>query len=402
MTEKRPIDVVIAGHVCLDIIPGFPAGQTYHRDDVFTPGKLVEVEDAAVSTGGPVSNTGIGLAKLGMKVSFIAKTGDDQFGHTTRELLSKWAGVEGLSVSGEEPSSYTLVIAPPGIDRIFFHAPGTNHTFGADNVDYALVSQARLFHLGYPPLMRRLFRNGGAQLVELFRRAREQGATTSLDMALPDPKSEAGMTDWLAIFRDLLPHVDIFHPSVEEGLFMAQREKWTRLKAQAGPGGDILDQLCGDDYTELSGLLLAMGPAMVTLKSGHRGFYLRTADAARLEKMGAACVPDIAAWANREIWAPAYVVPKIASAAGSGDSSLAGFTTALLRGEGPERCVESGNAVGYQNLHALDAVSGIRDWPATLEIIADLAHPRHPINTGANWRRDDANHIAFGPKDSQV
>jgi len=44
---------------------------------------------------------------------------------------------------------------------------------------YELLRNARLFHFGYPPLMRLMFENHGAQLAELYRRARETGVTTS-------------------------------------------------------------------------------------------------------------------------------------------------------------------------------------------------------------------------------
>ncbi|MCX7719393.1 MAG: carbohydrate kinase family protein [Candidatus Sumerlaeaceae bacterium] len=396
--SNRSLDVVVAGHVCLDIIPGFPSGRTYRIEDVFTPGKLVETAGLAISTGGPVSNTGIGLAKLGMKVAFMAKVGADQIGRMTLDLLKAWADTAGLFISNEESSSYTVALAPPGIDRIFFHSPGTNHTFGADNVNYDLVERARVFHLGYPPLMRRLFSDHGEELVEIFRRVKERGTTTSLDMALPDPSSEAGRADWLRIFERLLPYVDIFHPSAEEALFMARREKWQSLRERAGTG-EVLDLLTGPDYTEMSDLLLGMGCAMVTLKSGHRGFYLRTGSADRIAAMGSAKPEDASAWAGREIWSPAYHVAQIASATGSGDSSLAGFTTAFLKGESPERCVAAGNALGYQNLHGLDAISGIRDWDYTLSVMADATLPRNPINTGEGWQMDPHGHVALGPRD---
>lgn len=315
------------------------------------------------------------------------------------ELLKKWADVEGIAMSGEEFSSYTVVVAPPGIDRIFFHAPGTNHTFGSDSIDYDLVRRSRFFHLGYPPLMRRLYSNGGEQLVEIFKLAKETDTTTSLDMALPDPSSEAGRVDWRAILKHLVPFVDIFHPSAEEALFMVQPDKWRRLRAEAG-SGDLLDLLTGPDYTELSDEILSWGCAMVTLKSGHRGFYLRTGDTKRIAMMGSAAPADPAVWANREIWMPAYHVANIASATGSGDSSLAGFTAAFLRGEGPDRCVAAANALGYQNLQALDAISGIRDWDYTLGLMADCSMERNPIAPGEGWR-PSADGISFlGPRDA--
>jgi sugar/nucleoside kinase (ribokinase family) len=59
-------------------------------------------------------------------------------------------------------------------------------------------------------------------------------------------------------------------------------------------------------------------------------------------------------------------VEEIASTTGSGDASVAGFLAALLRGEGPRRCMAALTAVGAQNLSAVDAVSGVRSWQETL------------------------------------
>lgn len=397
---KRDIDAIAAGHVCLDIIPGFASERPYRIEEVFSPGKIVDVQAATVSTGGPVSNTGIALAKLGMKVSFMAKIGRDEFGQLTLERLKKWAGVEGLSRSEAEHSSYTVAIAPPGIDRIFFHSPGTNHTFSADDVDYDLCARARLFHLGYPPLMRSLYQNDGEQLMEIFRRVKERGTTTSLDMALPDPRSEAGRINWRTVLQRALPYVDIFHPSAEEAMFMAQPEKCNRLRSQAA-GRDVLDMLWGRDYTELSNLLLSWGPAMVTLKSGHRGFYLRTGGEERMKSLGSALPEDWKAWVKRELWSPAYSLETFASATGSGDSSLAGFTAAFLQGEPAEQCIAAANALGYQNLHAPDAVSGIKSWPETLQIMADRSLPRYPMPTEEGWRADEEAKLLYGPEDKK-
>lgn len=43
--------------------------------------------------------------------------------------------------------------------------------------------------------MRLMFEDDGAQLVKAFRRVKELGVTTSLDMAFPDPSSVSGRAD---------------------------------------------------------------------------------------------------------------------------------------------------------------------------------------------------------------
>src|SRR3990170_1747954 len=135
MTDNRPVDVAAAGHICLDIIPRFPEGVGKTIEEIMRPGKLVNVGDAAISTGGPVSNTGIGLAILGMDVEFVTQVGDDYFGEAIISRLRQSGHSEGVRIAKGQFSSYTIAIAPPGIDRIFLHNPGTNNTFTSDSFD---------------------------------------------------------------------------------------------------------------------------------------------------------------------------------------------------------------------------------------------------------------------------
>ena len=64
-------------------------------------------------------------------------------------------------------TSYTVVINPPGIDRIFLHCPGANDTFSADDVRYDLLADVTLFHFGYPPLMKQMHADGGTQVASM-------------------------------------------------------------------------------------------------------------------------------------------------------------------------------------------------------------------------------------------
>lgn len=388
MSERR-IDVVAAGHICLDIIPGIPESAGKTIGEILRPGKLVNVDAAAISTGGPVSNTGIALALLGLRVAFMTQVGDDYFGQAVISRLQERGASDGVKVMPGEVTSYTVALAPPGIDRIFLHCPGTNNTFTSAAVNPEMVQHARLFHLGYPPLMRALYANDGEELMATFRLAKEAGATTSLDMSLPDPASESGQADWKTILRKTLPYLDIFLPSIEEAMFMLDRERFLTMKEAVG-GAEIIDHLTGDDYTALADELLAYGPAIVALKSAHRGFYVKTGSAARLATMGPAAPANLEQWANREIWCPAYHVPKIASATGSGDSSIAGFLSALLNGLSIEEALQTANCVGSQNVRVLDALSGIHSWDETRAMVAALPTQNAFDPASPGWTWDEA------------
>ncbi len=388
-------EVVVAGHVTLDIIPKLVGGA------LFMPGRAIEAGPATFATGGAVANTGLALHRLGVPTRLIGKIGADMFGQAVRSLVEAHGPglAEGLVVAPGESTAYTIILSPPGADRIFIHNPGCNTTFGAGDVPGAALAQARLFHFGYPPIMRRMYQDGGAELVALFRRAKQHGATTALDMTMTDPDGPTGRADWRAILNALLPYVDVFLPSVEEMLQMLHRPVFDQLGGRAGAAG-MIEHVPAALIAELAGELLAMGSAIVGLKAGHRGLYLHTAGAAALGRMGRAAPADPTAWAGRELWAPCFEV-QVVGTTGSGDATIAGFLMGLLRGMPPEPTLTAACAVGACNVEAADAFSGVRSWPATEARIA-AGWPRLPLQVDApGWSWDAARELWVGPGDRQ-
>jgi len=71
---------VVAGHLCLDIIPGLSDLALESGTDFFVPGKVRLIGPATLSTGGPVSNTGLALVRLGIDTALMGKVGDDPLG----------------------------------------------------------------------------------------------------------------------------------------------------------------------------------------------------------------------------------------------------------------------------------------------------------------------------------
>jgi len=356
-------EVVVAGHICLDMIPTFKGGAS-SLADLLVPGKLVNVGPLTTATGGPVSNVGLALHRLGFSVSLMGKVGDDVVGGAILDLMRGLDPglVEGMIVTRESASSYSVVLNPPGVDRIFLHCPGANDTFGADDVDYGKLESARLFHFGYPPLMRRMYADGGEQLASLLKRVKDRGLTTSLDMARPDPASAAGRADWRAILARALPHVDVFLPSFDETLFMLDRSRFDELE-RLSADGDLNSLADGDLLSRLAADLIGMGAAIVGLKLGTQGLYLKTTtDAHRLAAAGP-CLPEIGAWAARELLAPCFEVDVVGTT-GSGDSTIAGFLGGLLLGLEPEQVMTAAVAVGACNVEKADATSGIPHWSA--------------------------------------
>ena len=126
--------IISAGHICLDITPIFPDNRSY-KDiaSILIPGKLINMDKADVSTGGSVANTGLALKKLGCDVTLLGKVGNDHFGDLIKSIVSSY-GAGGLISDDNSSTSYSVVLAIPGIDRVFLHNPGANDTFSSDDI----------------------------------------------------------------------------------------------------------------------------------------------------------------------------------------------------------------------------------------------------------------------------
>ncbi|NWG16786.1 MAG: carbohydrate kinase family protein [Chloroflexi bacterium] len=351
-------DVIVSGHLCLDLIPRM---ENVALGALGVPGRLSEVGALDFATGGAVSNTGLALHRLGVNVRLMATVGDDLIGQVITRILEDRdpALTQLITIAPGQPGSYSVVLSPQRVDRIFLHCTGTNSAFGVANIDFSLLAGAKIFHLGYPPLLPRLMNDDGAELEAIYRRAQAAGVVTSLDMTLPDPNGPSGQANWIEILRRTLPYTDIFLPSIEEIMFMLRRTEYMAWRDNLRP------HLTADYLRALADDLMSMGVAIAGFKLGALGLYFKTADAERLRRLRPLNLP-IEAWANRELYTPAYEVSVIGTT-GAGDSAYAGFLAALLRGMNPDEAAMWACAVGACNVEAADALSGVRPWEATAE-----------------------------------
>lgn len=366
--------VIVAGHICLDITPVFT--QRTSGDSIkLSPGRLIEAGAADIHTGGAVANTGLALKKLGAHVRLIGKIGDDAFGDIVEESFSAY-GLQGeLIRESNSSTSYSIVLAFPGVDRIFLHNPGANNCFTAEDIPSELLSEAGIFHFGYPPLMRSIYENNGDELVHIMRLAKEQGAATSLDLAAVDPASPAGMADWRLILQRVLPYVDFFVPSIEEVCFMLDRSRYEDWQSRAA-GRDITEILSlENDIRPIADICQELGSKVLLLKCGAKGIYLRTAQEDLLNEIGTNLELDAASWSDRDIFEHSYAPDKIVSGTGAGDTCIAAFLMSVLEGYGPEMSLHLAAAEGASCVEAYDALAGLKT----------LAELEEKINSG--WKK---------------
>ncbi len=367
--------IMAAGHICLDVTPVFPCRSACTVGDVLSPGRLVNVGSADIHTGGSVANTGLAMKLLGADVTLVGKVGKDQFGLIVRHILEQYGCPDGLVEHEGSDTSYSVVLAIPGVDRIFLHNPGANDTFSADDITADMLDGVSHFHFGYPPLMKRMYENCGEELVRLLSAVKQRGITTSLDMAMIDASSDAGQQDWHAILERIIPLVDIFAPSVEELCFMLDRARYSEWMTRAA-GGDITAVLDIErDVKPLADELVAMGARAVVIKCGAPGIYYRTAGSEVMAQICQAHGLDIGAWSDIEGFEESYLQENIVSGTGAGDTSIAAFIATMTEGCDLTECVRLAAATGACCISAHDALSGL----------VPLDELRRRINAG--WKK---------------
>jgi sugar/nucleoside kinase (ribokinase family) len=346
-----------------------------------------------LSTGGAVANTGITLKKLGINTVLLGKIGGDAFGKVIFEILQKEDKtlVENMIISKDEISSYTIVLNPPDTDRAFLHYPGPNHTFVANDIPYEKMINCRIFHFGYPPLMKKFYENAGEELVKMFRRVRKMNIITSLDMAMPDPESPAGKIDWYEFFKNVLPMVDIFVPSIDELLYMLNPEKFYNISEKK----ERIDVLLLD---QIAKQLIDYGANVVAIKLGDQGLYLRTH---QIEKSNLSRIINPSQWNYRQLLSPCFVT-EVKGTTGTGDATIAGFLAQLLDGGEPEKCITLATAVGACCVEAIDATGGIRPLPEVVKRVTSGWKRLSLSIPTDNWKYDYQYKIWKGPKDQVV
>ena len=396
--DDKP-DVVVAGLICLDIFPDLEDVEPVPAESFYTPGKLQNTGPAVLSPGGVVANTGLSLINLDVSTALMGKVGRDDLGRLVLNILQERKGdCSRMIEDPEAATSYSVIFSPPGLDRMIFHCPGVNETFHAGEIDFDLVSRARLFHFGYPPEMRRICENSGRELVEIFRRVKELGVTTSLDMSLPDPASAGGRQDWRAILEGVLPWVDLFLPSAEETLFMLDRRRFDDYRRKAH--GDMPALFTGDDLHGFGEQLTAMGAAIVAIKCGRRGIFVRTGDREVPDDQRRSRPADRQSWRSRELWIPSFQVDGSFGTTGCGDAANAGFLAAFLKGLGIEEAVRFAAAAGASSLSGHDSSSSLVSWEKLAAAVQEGWKTNTLEVTGDGWRSDGS--LWIGPSDSST
>lgn len=357
MSAKKT--AIVAGHICLDITPVF-----YHGAEeigkILLPGKIIDVDAADIHSGGAVANTGLAMQYFGIDTKLMGKIGTDTMGQTLLSSLALYGSEDGMRMDANVTTSYSIVLAIPGMDRVFLHHSGANDTFEKQDIDFSMVEQADLFHFGYPSIMRQMYLDEGKTLQEIFRTVYHMGVITSLDMAAIDPASEAAKQDWRKILTNVLPYVDFFVPSIEEICFMIDPQRYDTWVKRAGNQEipTILD--IETDIRPIAQMLQEMGANHILLKCGAPGLYYCMGNQEKIQRVEQKLGRHMSDWIQQEGFQQSYHPKRILSATGAGDTTIAAFLSAMLQGYDLKWCIRLAAATGAVCVEQYDALSGLQ------------------------------------------
>lgn len=360
----KKYDAVIAGYICVDLIPEFKENEAATGIfEILKPGRLIEINGLGGTLGGVVANTGMAMKKFSKNVFLNGVIGADFIGKIAREWLDEYDLPGDIKAIKEASTAFGLVIAPPGVDRIFLESPGCSQIFDINYINFEAIARSRLFHFGYPPLLRQFYLNNGRQLVEMFRKVRRMGVITSMDFSLPDNESESGKVNWPDILQHVLPFTDIFVPSLEEALQILMPSTYNEIQSTADDNIEIVDLIPMSTIREIGKRIINAGVKIALIKAGNRGAYLWTGDVLPVNgNQGVHLSEDH--WNYRELWCRAYPADpgRIKNASGAGDMAAAAFLSAILDGEDPESSLKYATIAGRNNLYCYDIHNELFNW----------------------------------------
>jgi sugar/nucleoside kinase (ribokinase family) len=198
MTTKD-IDVLVVGELNADLILlGDVTPEFGQKEKV--------IDDASLTLGSSSGIFACGAARLGLRVAFVGKIGDDEFGRFVRgQLEARGVDTAGLVVDSAVKTGLSVILSR-GSNRAILTHLGSIAALRYSEVSRDLVARARHMHLGSYFLLDAL----RPDVPALFDLAHTLGLTVSLDTNY-DPAET-----WNGGLVDALRRADVFLPNETE------------------------------------------------------------------------------------------------------------------------------------------------------------------------------------------
>ena len=279
------------------------------------------LENIAFKTGGDALNVAVNLANLGVGVGVAGVVGDDAAGRDIKAKLAA-AGVdcENVAVSEKNQTSTCIVLCEKSGDRHFLYHGKSNHEFAETMISDETLSGISILNIGSAMALNSL---DGEGLAKLFKRAKQRGVTTTLDL------THDSSGKWLEKVEAAFEYTDVFIPSLVEA---------KSVTGMAEPG-------------EMAEFMRKYKLRVFGVKLGEMGCFITDFKEAKI--------------------VPAFACDEIVDTTGAGDAFMAGFICGLTKGFGCFDCAKLGAAAGNFCIRRLGATGNMPDY-GTLAKFAGL------------------------------
>lgn len=287
-------------------------------------GPLRHIHGFTKSIAGAESNVAIALAKLGHKVGWFSKVGDDEFGRYI-EFVIRGEGVDVSKVIKDNKHRTGIMfkeIFGHTDSSVYYYREGSAASYMcADNLDVDYISSARILHI--TGITAALSKNARETVFRAIEIAKMNGVLVSFD---PNIRLKLWSKEEA---RDVLLNIaskaDIIFPGIEEASILLDIDE---------PYKAI------EKFHEL-------GASIVALKVGKKG-----------------C---IVSEMNNPIAVEGYVVDSVVDSVGAGDGFAAGFLSGYLDGLSLQEACEYANGIGAM---ATQVKGDIEGFPSKRQLLS--------------------------------
>jgi sugar/nucleoside kinase (ribokinase family) len=276
--------------------------------------------DCELTLGSASAIFAVGMSKLGHPVTFVSQVGKDQFGDFCIDALTQ-SGVSTRNVARTDEKTGVTIALSNSRDRALVTFQGAISTWTAKRFKLSLLKRHQHLHLTSYYLQQGL----QPSFADLFRQAKTQGLTTSVD-----PNSDPTGA-WGKKINRVLRHTDL--------LFVNERE---------------------------ASNLTGMSTARSAVKSLGK---LVPCAVIKLGRKGAIAIK------GNQVFTDSGFKIKAHDTTGSGDSFDAGFISAYLRDAPVSECLRIGNACGALSALRVGGTAG-QPTQQELEDFLRSAEPR--------------------------
>ena len=291
--DVTPLDVLTAGEALVLLAAE-------------TTGALEDVERFRRFSAGAELNVAIGLARLGLRVGYLSRVGDDAFGRFLLAAMEREGlGRELVAVDAARSTGSMLKsLAGGGVDPIIDYYRRGSAASAMDAGDLARAAPAGARHVHLTGILPALSAGCRELAFAMAATARSQGQGVSFDPNLR-PRLWASQDEMVSTVNALAAQADVVLPGLAEGRLLTGRQSAEDIAAS----------------------YLDMGAGAVVVKLGAEGAFC--ADRSGLR----ALVPGIA-------------VARVVDTVGAGDGFAVGVVSGLLEGLSLVAAARRGNAIG--------------------------------------------------------